>query len=76
MSRAVFRPLLLLALLGLATPVSAQQQPQAGSALEGGTVISPVLTIDSERLFLESAFGKRVAAEIEQKGAALTAEKR
>ena len=30
-----------------------------------GGVISPVLTIDSERLFRDSAFGQRVTREIE-----------
>lgn len=52
------------------------QQTGSTSELGRGTVISPILTIDSERLFLESAFGKRVAAEIEEKGAELTAENR
>lgn len=52
------------------------QQTGAGAGLGLGTVISPILTIDSERLFLESAFGRRVAAEIEQKGTELTAENR
>lgn len=60
-----------------ATPApTVAQQTAAPSGLGRGTVISPILTIDSERLFLESAFGKRVAAEIEQKGAELTAENR
>lgn len=41
-----------------------------------GTVISPILTIDSERLFTESAFGKRIASEIEADLAELAAENR
>ena len=62
--------------MGVLTGPGAAQQTGAGTGLGRGTVISPILTIDSERLFLESAFGKRVAAEIEQKGAELTAENR
>lgn len=41
-----------------------------------GTVISPVLTIESDRLFVESAFGQRVAREIEAEEAVLRAENR
>lgn len=52
---------------GVAGPVMAQQL---------GVVNSPILTIESERLFTESAFGKRVAREIEAEGAVLTAENR
>ncbi|MEW9920746.1 OmpH family outer membrane protein [Marimonas sp. MJW-29] len=63
-----------LAALSSAPSLHAQQTPGAG--LDRGSVISPVLTIDSERLFLQSAFGRRVAAEIEAKGAELTAENR
>ena len=39
-------------------------------------VISPVLTIDSERMFRESAFGRRVSAEIEARSIELAAENR
>lgn len=60
--------------LGLAVPAVAQQA--APQATVRGSVLSPVLTIDSERLFLESAFGRRVAAEIEQRGSELAAENR
>ncbi|MGC1494542.1 MAG: OmpH family outer membrane protein [Sulfitobacter sp.] len=42
--------------------------------LERGTVISPILTIDSDRVFQESAFGQRVAKEIEVEGAKLAAD--
>ncbi|WP_386332612.1 OmpH family outer membrane protein [Sulfitobacter sediminilitoris] len=52
------------------------QQSDSGAGLGRGTVISPVLTIDSERLFLESAFGRRVAEEIEAQGAELAKENR
>lgn len=62
-----------LALLGAASVFA---QTQSNTALERGSVISPVLTIDSERLFLESDFGRRVAAEAETLGAELSAENR
>ena len=41
-----------------------------------GVIQSPILTIDSDRVFSESAFGLRVAAEIEAKSAELSAENR
>lgn len=57
--------------------IAQQQQGQGlGAGLERGAVVSPVLTIDSDRVFLESAFGRRVAAEIEQRGADLASENR
>lgn len=37
---------------------------------------SPVLTVDSDRLYRESAFGKRVAREIETQGRAMAEENR
>ena len=66
-----------LAALALLTgaPVVAQQGGTQQS-LDRGTIVSPVLTIDSERLFLESDFGRRVASEIEARGNALAAENR
>lgn len=57
-----------------AAPLGAQQINP--SSVPTGSVVSPILTIDSERLFLESAFGKRVAAEAEAQGAQLGAENR
>ena len=39
-------------------------------------VESPVLTIDSDRLFEDSQFGQQIIAEIEARGAALSAENR
>ncbi len=61
-------------LLG-AAPTFAQDTntPRVGT-LERGTVISPVLTIDSDRVFRESAFGQRVDKEIEVEGAKLASE--
>lgn len=65
-----------LALLGFG-PVQVSAQSLDGAAgLGRGSVLSPILTIDSERLFIQSAFGKRVVAEIEDKSAALAAENR
>lgn len=49
--------------------VSAQALPQ-------GLVQSEVLTIDSDRLYLDSDFGKAVADEFDAKGKALAAENR
>lgn len=64
------------ALLGAAPAVAQQQPANRSNQLETGSIVSPVLTIDSERVFLESAFGKRVATEIEERGARLAAENR
>lgn len=50
-----------------ATPVIGQQ---------AAPIANPILTIDSERMFLNSDFGKRVAREIEQRGNELAAENR
>ncbi len=58
------------ALVVFGTPaVLAQSAP-------GGVVQSQILTIDTERLYLDSDFGKAVAAEFDAKGAALAAENR
>ena len=65
--------ILVMALSG-ATPLFAQAQTNGTLELERGTVISPVLTIDSDRVFHESAFGLRVAQEIKVAGAKLAAE--
>ncbi|MFW8592965.1 OmpH family outer membrane protein [Cribrihabitans neustonicus] len=47
-----------------------------GAGFRLGTPQSGILTIQPERLFSESAYGKRVAREIEAEGAVLTAENR
>ncbi len=69
-----------LALIGPAQIVSGQavQAQQAGgdTGLDRGSIVSAVLTIDSDRLFLDSDFGKRVVAEVEAKGAVLATENR
>lgn len=64
---------MILALAVSAAPVLAQQ---AGPVLPRGTMVSAILTIDSERLFGDSAFGRRVAREVEENGAELAQENR
>ena len=63
--------------LGAGAPLGshAQQQP-ADPAATRAPVQSPILTIDSDRVFLESEFGRRVASEIEEQGTALSIENR
>lgn len=64
----------LMPVLSLSTaPVFAQQQ---ATVPERPLVKSPILTIDSDRVFNESAFGLRVASDLEKQGAALSAENR
>ena len=53
-----------------AAPATAQQ------TLVPGVPQSPILTIESDRFFAESLFGRRIAAEIEATGAELAAENR
>ena len=67
---------IMITVLALAGPtlVCAQQVTPAPS--QQGSVISPVLTIDLDRLFLESAFGRRIAAEAEARGAELGVQNR
>jgi Skp family chaperone for outer membrane proteins len=60
-----------LALIG-ATPILAQEQ--STTLADRGVLSSPILTIDSDRVFQESAFGLRVAQEIELEGAELAKE--
>ncbi len=69
-----------LALIGLAQTVFGSaafaQQARSDTTLNRGSIVSPILTIDSDRLFLDSDFGKRVVAEVEAKGAVLATENR
>lgn len=65
----MLRPLVVMIALALASAGAAQQ-------LQQGLPQSPVLTIEPERLFSESGFGKRVAAELEAEGARIAAENR
>ncbi|GFE50129.1 molecular chaperone Skp [Roseobacter cerasinus] len=50
--------------------------PQPAAAQRIGPVQSPILTIDSDRLFAESEYGKRTVVEFETLGAELAAENR
>ena len=65
--RCWFRYLAFALCLLVAVPVAAQQLGVTGS---------PILTIESNRLFADSAFGQRVAREIEADSAVLSAENR
>ncbi|KUF11910.1 OmpH family outer membrane protein [Pseudoponticoccus marisrubri] len=67
---------ILLALgLGLTGLPGAAQQAQGGP-LASGVVQSPILVIEFDRVYSQSAFGQRVATQIEQDGAAIAAENR
>lgn len=66
---------LLAAALLLVLPALAQQSEESGGFVTG-TLQSPILTVDSERMFSASAFGRKVAEEIERRGAELAAENR
>ncbi|MCR8827290.1 OmpH family outer membrane protein [Pseudosulfitobacter koreensis] len=70
--------LTLLASLLAGSFVAAQQQPgpQQPGPQQRGVVQSPILTVDTDRLYSQSAFGLRVAREIEERGAALATENR
>ncbi len=59
--------LLLVILLGVPLPLSAQ---------DFGQVVSPFLTIDQDRMFLETAIGQRIGKVLEQERARLEAETR
>lgn len=50
--------------------------PGISPAQERAILQSPILTVDSERLYLESNFGRQTAREFEGKGAELAAENR
>lgn len=65
----------LLAAAMLASPVRAQPDERQ-SQLVTGTLQSPVLTVDSERLFSGSAFGRRVEDGIQADAAELASENR
>lgn len=63
----ILAPVLLLTLLLVATPGQAQQL---------GLPQSAILTVSTDRMFAESAFGRRIAAEIAAQSAVLAAENR
>lgn len=52
--------------------VAAQEQPKPAPKV----VQSPILTVDTDRLYSQSAFGLRAAKEIEERGAELATENR
>ncbi len=68
----------LLATLLAGSFVAAQEQPTPPQTdpPQRSVVQSPILTIDTDRLYSQSAFGLRVAREIEERGAALATENR
>jgi Skp family chaperone for outer membrane proteins len=73
--------LALVALTSGGGAVLAQQSPllggfKIGREVQLGTPQSGLLTIQPDRLFSESLFGKRIAQEIEAEGAVLTVENR
>ena len=64
---------MLLGLMAQPQPIFAQT---FGGLFDGSVAQGPVLVVELDRLFAESAFGKRVTAEIEAEGAALATENR
>ncbi|GGG58707.1 molecular chaperone Skp [Salipiger pallidus] len=54
-----------------AVPATAQQE-----LLQQGATVSPILTVDFDRMFSESAYGEAVTAALEERGAAIAAENR
>ena len=73
--RWIFFAVILVPVLSLwAMPGQAQQGSM--TQRERLTVQSPILTIDSDRIFNESAFGLRVARDVEVQSAGLAAENR
>lgn len=75
MQRGVVLGCVALLIMCFGQSVTAQQTFATNPPARSG-VLSSVLTIDSERLFLESAFGRRVAAEVEAQGNVLASENR
>ncbi|SEF48894.1 OmpH family outer membrane protein [Jhaorihella thermophila] len=69
---ALFRALALFVLAAMALTVDNRPAP----AQQLGLPNSAILTLSAERLFSESAFGRRVAKEIEAESAVLAAENR
>ena len=66
MMRAVTRRGGLIGLAALVTMVSALWMSPGADAQQQRSASYPILTIDSERLFAETAFGRRIADEIEE----------
>ena len=76
MGRASALALTILTLIGAGPGVAQQSLNPVQGGLELGVVISPVLTIDRERVFRDSAFGRRVATENQGRRENLAAENR
>ncbi|WP_273524588.1 OmpH family outer membrane protein [Rhodosalinus sediminis] len=70
------RPSRLIAALLVAVAAAGAVQAQERGGFVTGTIQSPVLTIDPDRLYAESAYGRRVAEALDEQGAALAAENR
>lgn len=60
--------------LGVALVLSAAPNEIAAQSANRAQIVSPILTVDSERLYLESAFGQRVIRDVQEQEAALAAE--
>ncbi|MGR3271883.1 OmpH family outer membrane protein [Thalassococcus profundi] len=75
-ARATCAALAAALLLALPAPgLRAQEaETRAPEPFAAGRVQSPILTIESDRLFAESAFGRRIAREIEAERTAITEE--
>jgi Skp family chaperone for outer membrane proteins len=67
----IFSTLLAVVLAGSFAAAQEQAAPTQRSVVQ-----SPILTVDTDRLYSQSAFGLRVAKEIDERGAALAAENR
>ena len=65
----------LTAALVLVAPAMVSAQ-NFGGLFDQSATSSPVLVVDVERMFADSAFGQRIAAEIEAEGAEIAAENR
>lgn len=59
-----------------AEPAQPTQEPQAGQAAQTLPVHSQILSVDRERLFTQSLYGRRILAELEVERARLAAEAR
>ncbi len=65
-----------LARCALALALAVSPVASVSQTLDSGIVQSPVLVIEFERVFAQSAFGQRIIAEIEAQGAEIAAENR